>query len=425
MNKAASQKRDRKKDKIEIKSVLSNKSLSPKKKVSPSSNVKEASKGKKARFVSPSSLAKSHNAQEKVNNPSSPQASSSLHKAGNENSNHSTSPNLIDVARYAGVSRSTASLVLRKSPLVAENTRQKVQNAMKELGYVYNRSAAMLREGKTRIASLLLCDLGNPSIAHVISGFDRFLQKENYFSILSGSNDSAAMQKYILQRMKEHNIDGIALCPALKTPSRFMYELSQSGLPIVQLLRRLPDYEADYVGADYGQGVRLAIEHLIKLGHTKIAFLGGEGDSSALHERYDSFRTVMKSYNLSENIIQATALKNGAGAEGMKHLLARNPHLTAVICFNDIIALDAMHFLLSEGKMPGRDFSIIGVDNFSVASSVWPALTTVSTRSSDVGEEAARLLLRRIASPQARIEQVVLPVKLIVRQSTGPAPSSL
>ncbi|QNT79364.1 LacI family DNA-binding transcriptional regulator [Entomobacter blattae] len=337
----------------------------------------------------------------------------------NNNSSRKGKVNLLQVAQKAGVSRSTASLVLRKSPLVAFNTRKKVEAAMEELGYVYNRSAAILREGKTQIIGLLVCDIANPSISEVMVGLDCFLQKQNYFSFLANSQDSVERQSYLLQRFKEHNMDGLIFCPAINTPLTLLYELERLNMPYVQVLRRINEKKGDYVGADYAQGIELAILHLIRLNHRHIAFIGGSSKTSAGQERLESFIRIMKREHLSTDYIIPTALNVYEGAKGLDMLLERAPSVTAAICFNDLIALGVMNALHAKGYIPGQDFSVIGVDDFPIADSIWPALTTVSTRSQEVGEVAGRLLLRRIANRALPLERVTLPTRLVIRQSCG------
>jgi LacI family transcriptional regulator len=326
---------------------------------------------------------------------------------------------LQDVAAHAGVSRSTVSLVLRDSPLVAADTREQVQASMAALGYVYNRGAAFMRANRTRTVGLLVCEITNPFFAELTAGVDHVLDAVGLAPFLANTNESVEKQDRFLQRMREQNVDGVIICPATGSTAELIGRMRQWSLPCVQALRHVSARDGDYAGSDYELGMEQVTEHLIRLGHKRIALIGGERMHSALTSRRAGFLAAMRRHDLEPDLMIRTPLTRRAGAEAISELLARPDAPTAAVCFNDIVAFGVMLGLSDRGLLAGRDFAVAGFDDLPEAALSRPALTTVATHPFQVGEEAARLLLRRIADPLGTPERVILPTRLIVRESCG------
>jgi LacI family transcriptional regulator len=325
---------------------------------------------------------------------------------------------LADVAKRAGVSRATVSLVLRDSPLVAEGTRVKVRSILDELGYVYNRSAARMRAARSRTVGLLIPGLSNPFFAELAAGVDRILDEAGLALFLADSNESVAKQERVIQRMREHGADGIILCPAIGTTKELISRLSAWNLPVVQALRHV-SLQGDYASADYEIGMDRATEHLIRLGHRRIAFVGGEHMHSAYRERRDGFVACMRRHGLSPDLVIETPLTRHAGIGAVAMLLEQDEPATAAICFNDVVAFGMLLGLGDRGLKAGVDLAVIGFDDVAESSLSRPPLTTVATMPNQIGQDAARLLQRRIANPHGPPERIILPTRLVVRESCG------
>lgn len=325
---------------------------------------------------------------------------------------------LADVAKRAGVSRATVSLVLRNSHLVAESTRVKVRGVLDDLGYVYNRSAASMRAARSRTVGLLIPGLSNPFFAEMAAGVDQVLDEAGLALFLADSNESVAKQERVILRMREHGADGIILCPAVGTTKELISRLNSWKFPVVQALRHVSE-QGDYASADYEIGMDRATEHLIRLGHKRIAFVGGEHMHSAYKERRDGFVTCMRRHGLSPDLIVKTPLTRQAGIEAVSLLLERDEPPTAAICFNDVVAFGMLLGLSDRGLEAGADLAVVGFDDVAEASLSRPPLTTVATMPNQIGQDAARLLLRRIADPHGPPERVILPTRLVVRASCG------
>lgn len=326
---------------------------------------------------------------------------------------------LQDIAAHARVSRSTVSLVLRESPLVAERTRERVQASIKALGYVYNRGAAALRSSRTQTLGVVVYDIANPFFGAMVAGIDAALNRENYVSFLANSEDSPARQQRFLERMREHRVDGLLLCPAEGTDPALIDTLQRWKMPCVQVLRHIGEPPFDYAGTDFEQGVRLAVDHLAAQGHTRIAFIGGEAEHSATRARWQGYFAAMADHGLTQTRCLRTGLTRRAGFAAIQALMAEPEPPTAVICHNDLMAFGAMLGLKRLGLTPGVDCAVIGTDDVEEAALSDPALTSVATHPYAIGEEAARLALRRIAAPEGAREQVVLTPQLRVRESCG------
>jgi LacI family transcriptional regulator len=327
---------------------------------------------------------------------------------------------LDDVAQHLGVSRSTVSLVLRDSPLVARETRERVQAGIAELGYVYNRSAATMRANRTGTVGLLVCEITNPFFAELTAGVDQALEQAGLLGFLGNTAESPERQERFLQRMREQNVDGVILCPAAGTQAAQVEQIHRWGMPCVQALRCVKGTAGDYAGADYEFGMEQVTEHLIRLGHRRIAYIGGDKSHSASIERRAGFVAAMRRHGLEDpGLVVRSPLTRQAGADAIAALLRRPDPPTAAVCFNDIVAFGVMHGLDALGLRAGRDVAVTGFDDVAEAALSRPALTTVATTPRQIGEEAAKLLVRRIASPNGAAERVILPARLIVRESCG------
>ena len=329
---------------------------------------------------------------------------------------------LRDVAARAGVSRATVSLVLRESPLVAAETRARVRAAVDALGYTYNRGAAMLRASRSQTIGLIVTDITNPFFGEMAVGVDSTMDPAGYVSFLVSTGEDLARQDRFLRRMREQGVDGVVLCPAAGTPPELIRHLHEWRLPCVQALRHVSarDGEAeDHATADNGFALEQVVEHLVRLGHRRIAYLGAELAHSVSRARRLGFTAAMRRHGLETGLMLKVAVSRRAGAEAIGALLDGPAPPSAVVCFNDVVALGAMLGLERRGLRAGRDIAVTGVDDLPEAALCEPGLTTVSTLARLVGEEAGRLLLRRIAEPEGPPEQVILPARLVVRGSCG------
>jgi LacI family transcriptional regulator len=330
---------------------------------------------------------------------------------------------LRDIAAHAGVSRSTVSLVMQESPLVAESTRARVREAMTELGYVYNRGAATLRSARTATIGVVVHDIANPFFGAMVAGIDESLQTAGYVPFLANSGDSLERQQRFLARMREQRVDALLLCPATETPASLIATLAEWGMPCVEVMRHVGDIPAgDYVGADIRRGIAEAVSHLAAQGHRRIALLAGDADHSADRERLEGYHQAMVDAGLADRQrVVRGALTRRAGLERTLALMTAPEPPTALVCHNDLVALGALLALARLGLKPGHDCAVVGTDDIEEAALVEPALTSIATHPYGIGQAAAELALRRICEPDGAPERIVLEAPLRIRATTPTA----
>jgi LacI family transcriptional regulator len=325
-----------------------------------------------------------------------------------------------DVARAAGVSKSTVSLVLTGSPLVRAPTRDRVTAAAAALGYVYDRGAARMRGHGSPIVGMVINDLANPFYTELAIGIERACQAESVVPFLANTAENPVRQAQVIRTMREHGAAGLILAPALDSDAAQVDALT-GDTPVVFAMRRLRGARGSAVVPDNREGARLATAHLIALGHRRIAFLGGLPGMSVRGERHAGYADALRAAGIPADpalVAEARPSREGGRAALAQVLAAAEPP-TACLAYNDVVAIGAMHALAERGRVPGRDFAVVGFDDIAEARQTVPPLTSVAVDGEGLGERAARLLLRRIAQPASKDEIVVGAVQLVVRRSCG------
>jgi LacI family transcriptional regulator len=330
---------------------------------------------------------------------------------------------VIEIAQAAGVSKSTVSLVLQGSSLVKGTTRAKVVETMSELGYVYNRGAANLRQtgSKSGIVGVVVNDLTNGFFAELAVGVDMVVQSAGFVQFLSNTSESIDRQREVVASMREHGISGLLVSPARGTDAADFAPLVEAGIPVVVVVRSLLGGKLSSVVADNPSGVASAVRHLSSLGHRRISFLGGFQDTAVFHERLLGYRSAVTTagFGFDESLVVPAAPSRAGGAEAIARALAVTDRPTAAVCFNDAVAFGACDGLRSHRLEPGRDFAIVGFDDVIEARSAVPALTTVSVDPQAMGRRAGQLLLKQIAAGNVSSEAIMTSVRLVVRESCG------
>jgi LacI family transcriptional regulator len=336
---------------------------------------------------------------------------------------------LADIAHGCDVSRATVSLVLRGSPLVNRLTRSRVEAELKRQGYVYNRAAANLRRRTSSSIALVINDLGNPFFAEFAAGVDEALGAAGFVTLLGNTGESAERQQAVLTSLIEHGPAGIILSPAEGSDGDRVLAAVGLHTPLLVFNRELDDADGkprwETLEMDNPTGARLATEHLIGLGHRRIAFFGGHRDSSSCHQRRQGYAQAMHAAGLEVDpgwLVESAPTRLEA-ARQTGALFSRDPAPTAAVCYNDAVALGLMLGLTSRGRRPGEDFAVTGFDDIAEASVSVPPLTTIAVDPRGRGRQAATLLLARIHQAEATPTRIIAPVQLVVRESSCP-PSS-
>lgn len=332
---------------------------------------------------------------------------------------------VIDIAKAAGVSKSTVSLVLQGSPLVKEATRTRVNAVMRDLGYVYNRGAANLRQasGKSGIVGVVVNDLTNSFFAELAVGVDMVVQSAGFVQFLSNTSESIDRQREVVASMREHGISGLVISPARGTDPADLKPLVASGIPVVVAVRSLSGAKVSSIVSDNIGGGLVAVKHLVSLGHRRVAFLGGFQDTAVFAERLSGYRRAVEECGLGfdEDLVVPSAPSRAGGVDAIGRAMIIGDRPTAAVCFNDAVAFGVCDGLRARRLEPGQDFAVIGFDDVIEAQTAVPALTTIAVDPQAMGRRAAQLLLKQINAGKAEPENITTAVRLVVRESCGAA----
>ena len=328
---------------------------------------------------------------------------------------------VFDIAHVAGVSKSTVSLVLRNSTLVNESTRAKVNQTIRDLGYVYNRSAAKLRGAGSEVIGIVVNDLTNSFFAELAVGMDMVTQSAGFVQFLANTGESVDRQREVIASMREHGIAGLIVSPARGTTAADLKPLTDAGLHVVVVVRAVAGAKVSTLLSDNVGGVHAAVEHLTQLGHRRLAFLGGFADTAVFSERVRGYRNTLEAAGLkSDNDwIFPSAPSRAGGVAAVTAALARRERITAAVCLNDAVAFGACDGLRAQRLEPGKDFALVGFDDVIEAKAAVPALSTVSVDPQGMGRRAAQMLLKQINAERADTETIISATRLVVRDSSG------
>ena len=331
---------------------------------------------------------------------------------------------LKDVADHVGVNVSTASRALSqdRNTLVSPDTRRRVQEAARKLGYRGNLQASALRRGRTGIIGVIVADLNNPFIGPVLRGVANALGGRGLLPIMTESRDSSDELAQICDKMLAQRVDGI-ITTAGRYGDRTLLKRVASEVPTVLAVRQLPGSGIPAIGHDDNAGGRLAAEHLLSLGHTRLAQLMGPEDIWSFEGRAIGFRdTVERAGASSVDVKAAVRLPTiDAGvqlAERFLQIPGERP--TAIFAHNDSIAIGAIDVLREAGLSCPSDVSIVGFNDVPLTDKISPPLTTVRLPGYELGRLAAELVLSRIDGNERGANTVMLTPDLVVRGSTAP-----
>jgi LacI family transcriptional regulator len=330
-----------------------------------------------------------------------------------------------DVADRSGVSVSTVSRVITGAVPVDPVTAERVNEAITALGYRPNLLARSFRRRITHTIGLLVPDNSNPFFAELARAIEDTVFAEGYSVVLCNSDLSPVKQETYIDVLLAKRVDGLILASSGLIPDsdgqETMEQILASGTPCVVVDRDLGDFPVDQVLTDQRQGGRMIAEHLMALGHRHCAYFAGPNDLTPSAGRIAGFRQALAEAGLeppAELFVRGDGRPAG-GAAAAQELLARGVEFSAVFAFNDQMATGASGALQRAGYRVPDDVSIVGFDDIPQASASFPALTTVAQPIAEMGRIGVRLLLDRIARPEARCQRVMLQTRLVVRESTA------
>ncbi|MFF4550606.1 LacI family DNA-binding transcriptional regulator [Streptomyces sp. NPDC001435] len=334
---------------------------------------------------------------------------------------------LVMVARQAGVSPQTVSNAINSPDLLRPETLERVRRAIEEMGYRPSRAAQTLRTRSSKLIGYGIqpATSSHPVLDQFMHALSRAADEAGYRILLFASPPGGPTLGGYEELLNQHEVDGFVLSGTDRGDPRQAW-LGKRGVPFVGFGRMWSGRQiGDWVDVDGASGTDAAVEHLVAQGHRKIAFLGWErGSSGTGDDRAEGWQRAMRRHGLPTRGRRGQSANDiDAARAAVKPLL--DAGATAVIAASDMLALGCYQTLRERGASPGRDVAVVGFDDSPTAALLSPTLTSVAQPLEQVGRECVRLLLARIASPDAPPERILLEPSLIVRDSTTTSPSTV
>lgn len=320
------------------------------------------------------------------------------------------------VAEELGISLSTVSLALRGKTVIAQETRERVLREAKRLGYVYNRTAANLRQRRRTLVGLVVPDITNPFVGEVALGLQNALAEQGQFVVLANTRDDVGVQTEVIGSLIEERAAGVVLIPAMGTREDHLTMIQESATPAVLMNREVPHSGLPLVGTDDAQILRLAVGHLAETHQIKeAAYFGGIGDAGPHVARKEAFDRESRAREIKD--VEAWNAFSGpnpvAAYEVAASLLKTEGLPEAIVCHSDSIAIGLIR-ALDEAGIPAERCAIVSIDGIAASSMTTPPLTTVAVNAGQMGRISGRLLLPSVDGVPSPVEP-----RLIVRRSCG------
>jgi LacI family transcriptional regulator len=331
---------------------------------------------------------------------------------------------LEDVARAAGVHYSTVSRALdpAKAWRVGTTTRAHVETVAREMGYRRHRGASGLKRGRTDTVGVIVADLGNPFIFPVLRGLENRLDEAGLMLLITETQDDPGRLSRVLNHLLERRVDAVLVSAARLGNASILMEIAHRSIPLILIDRNVPQTGLPSCTHDDQQGGFLAGQHLLDLGHKRLAQLRGPSDVSSFVDRGRGFTAATRAAAAEIELPDVAATPSvEEGRRLLRLLLSQESELpTAIFAHNDLIALGALDVLAEAGLQCPADISVIGYNDSPHADRETPPLTTIRLHGQELGRLAGEIAITAITTPGERPMSLTLPPSLIVRESTAP-----
>ncbi|MBN1352777.1 LacI family DNA-binding transcriptional regulator [candidate division KSB1 bacterium] len=330
---------------------------------------------------------------------------------------------LKDIATKVGVHPSTVSRVLSgkyENFNVSQETRELIMNTAKEINYVPNETARSLRLRKTQIIGLIIPDILNPLFAGVARSIGNICEKNDYNFIVCNTDEVQDKEIRYIEMLKSRGTDGLIIVPVQREKAH-IEKLKEERYPFVLAIRHFGDIETDTVVTDNDGDVYKAVEYLIKLGHRRIAFVGGHSESYAIRAREKGYKQALLDYNirLDHDLVVGNGYTVESGYAAAKKIMNLPERPTAFMISSNIIIVGVLEAIFEAGLSIPEDISIIGFADSCATPYLSCPLTAISQPVGQIAKRAAELLFKRIDSPESEdYQKIVLPSKFIVGKTT-------
>jgi LacI family transcriptional regulator len=328
-------------------------------------------------------------------------------------------PSLVGIAAAVGVSPTTVSHALSGKRAVSPETRDRILAEIARQNYRPNMVARSLRRRKTQSVALLVADIANPYYPAVARAVHDALAAEGYVYFIGNTDGDAGAERTLVEEMVARGVDGIIMQPMALSVAR-VRAVAGPAMPLVVIANDAGDAAVDQVGTDDARGISEAVAFLVGKGMDRVGFVGGPPDAAPGPVRLAAFRAAVRDAGLDvpERWIEHTSFTRDGGATAAARLLGRADRPRAVLCANDLIAIGVLDAARRAGLRVPDDLAVVGFDDIEMADLVTPRLTTIINPAAAVGDAAGRTMLLRLErGPRAPYERVVLPTRLVIRES--------
>lgn len=320
-----------------------------------------------------------------------------------------------DIAQVTGVSVNTVSRALNGKPDINEETKKKVLEAAKKLGYVSNRSALSLKSQKSYIVGVVTEDNANPFWAEVLKGVEATAKNYGYHIIIANTSRNYETESEDIKMMLERRVDGLLISPVQEKYDD-LFRLKKYDVPFVIMGRHVEGLDVPMVYDNGVRGGRIITDYLIEKGCKKIVFVGAQPYNTASSERCKGYREALKAHGMivEDSFIKTGGIEIDGGYSSVMQLVKDHVDFDGIFVYNDLMALGVIKALKELKIRIPEDVKVVGYDDISYSSFISPALTTMRMKKFEIGEIAFKLLFD---SNEQNKDEVVLHSDLIIRES--------
>ena len=325
-----------------------------------------------------------------------------------------------DVAKQAGVAPITVSRVINNSGYISDKTRDKVQTAISELGYVPNILARSLRSKRTNTLALVFTDITNPFFTILARGVEDSASFAGFNVIFCNTDESQEKEDNYIQLLLQKQVDGILLVPA-GSNTKSIEIIQEQNTPLVVLDRRVSNTSVDIVRGDSEGGAYQLTKYLIDLGHRRIAIISGPRNVSTAEDRLLGYKRAMEENGLKEYLMSYYGcFTQASGFELTREIFSHDSKPTAVFAANNLMAIGALRALQEIGLKVPDDVALVSFDDIPENLTIFPFMTVVTQPSYELGKRATELIISRINNDtDLDYQEIVFPVEFFERASSG------
>jgi LacI family transcriptional regulator len=332
-----------------------------------------------------------------------------------------------DIAKKLGISRTTVSLVVNDHPRISKETKKLVWSAIQELEYRPDPTARALATGRSNLLGFIVPEMSNLYFAEIFRGAEAYARERGYHLLLNNGSYDLKVEEQRIQDLLDLKIGGLVVSPAFtdarQTSRTIWKDLRNDNFPIVLINRHMQPPIYHQISADNTEGVRLAMEHLAQLGHRRVAYITGEPRVLPVRQRMKAFQDFLTHFGFENDpsLVESSTFTIQGGYESARRLWGKaSKKPTAIMALSDTVALGILKFLQESGiDVPG-EVSLMGFDGTPIAEFSLIGISTIETPLYDMGRQAITILEQVMQSRVKNLQNVMLPVRLIERGSTGP-----